>query len=337
MNLTTLESRVQRATQSSVYVTGMPIYAPIKGNVDAAVDLLRQGDVVAFPTETVYGLGADATSDSAVARVFAVKKRPEFNPLIVHVASPENAEPLALLDDRAELLAAALWPGPLTLVLPRRENCPVSRLASAGLETIAIRVPDHRVARTLLAAFDGPLVAPSANGSGQLSPTTAKHVERSLGDEVRIILDGGPCRVGLESTVVGCFDNAVWLLRPGGIENEAIEDLVGLHLREPLPGDMIRAPGQLQSHYAPNLPLRLNATDVAAGEALLAFGPRVPSGAAVTLNLSERGNLQEAAGHLFAMLHELDHPDFDGIAVAPIPNEGLGHAINDRLRRAATR
>jgi len=313
----------------------MPIYAPIKGNVDAAVDLLRQGELVAFPTETVYGLAADATNDLAIAQVFAVKRRPEFNPLIVHIGSPDDAGSLAILDDRAELLAAALWPGPLTLVLPRAASCTISPLASAGLGTIAVRTPDHPVARTLLSAFGGPLVAPSANASGQLSPTAAKHVERSLGDNVRIILDGGPCRVGLESTVVGCFQNAVWLLRPGGIENEAIEDLVGVHLREALPGDSIRAPGQLQSHYAPNLPLRLNATTVAAGEALLAFGPRVPSGAATVQNLSEVANLQEAAAHLFAMLHELDRPDFDGIAVAPIPNTGLGIAINDRLRRAA--
>jgi L-threonylcarbamoyladenylate synthase len=315
----------------------MPIYAPVKSNIEAAVDLLREGDVVAFPTETVYGLGADATNDRAVARLFETKKRPEFNPLIVHIGNPGSAEDLAVLDDRAELLAAALWPGPLTLVLPRREGCPVSRLASAGLSTVALRAPDHRVARTLLTAFGGPLVAPSANMSGQLSPTTAKHVKRSFGNEVRMVLDGGPCRVGLESTVVGCFDNAVWLLRPGGIESEAIEDLVGLRLREPLPGDTVHAPGQLQSHYAPNLPIRLNATEVAAGEALLAFGQRMPRGAATALNLSERGNLQEAAAHLFAMLHELDRPDFDAIAVAPIPNEGLGVAINDRLRRAAAR
>ncbi len=314
----------------------MPIYAPIKTNIDAAVDLLRGGDVVAFPTETVYGLGADATNDDAVARVFAVKRRPRFNPLIVHVAEPEHAGSLAHFDDRAELLAAALWPGALTLVLPRKPDCPVSRLASAGLDTIAVRAPDHRVARTLLTAFGGPLVAPSANVSGQLSPTLAKHVERSFGDTVRMILDGGPCRVGVESTVVGCFDDAVWLLRPGGIEAEAIEDLVGVRLRQPPPGDEVRAPGMLQSHYAPHLPLRLDATSVAAGEALLAFGAKPLAGAAAMQNLSERGNVQEAAANLFAMLHELDRPDFDGIAVMPIPNEGLGEAINDRLRRAAS-
>jgi len=313
----------------------MPIYAPIKANLDAAVDLLRAGDLVAFPTETVYGLGADATNDDAVARIFATKRRPQFNPLIVHVAEPEDAEALGRFDDRAELLAAAIWPGALTLVLPRTPDCPVSRLASAGLDTIAVRAPDHRVARALLTAFGGPLVAPSANVSGQLSPTLAKHVERSFGDAVRMILDGGPCRVGLESTVVGCFDDEVWLLRPGGIEAEAVEDLIGVRLRRPPPGDEIRAPGMLQSHYAPNLPLRLDATTVAAGEALLAFGPKPPNGAAVVLNLSERGNAQEAAGNLFAMLHELDRPDYDGIAVMPIPDSGLGVAINDRLRRAA--
>ena len=313
----------------------MPIYAPIKGNIDAAVDLLQQGEVVAFPTETVYGLGADATNDQAVAKVFAIKRRPEFNPLIAHIGNPDDAESFAVLDDRAELLAAALWPGPLTLVLPRRKSCPISALASAGLGTIALRAPDHRVARTLLSAFGGPLVAPSANVSGQLSPTTAKHVERSFGEGVRMTLDGGPCRVGLESTVIGCFDNAVWLLRPGGIESEAIEDLVGVRLREVTPGDPIQAPGQMGSHYAPNLPIRLNATTVAAGEALLAFGPRVPDGAATVRNLSESANLQEAAANLFAMLHDLDQPDFDGIAAAPIPNQGLGIAINDRLRRAA--
>ena len=335
--MTAFKLRVQRAAHLKTQVTTMPIYAPIKGNVAAAVDLLGQGELVAFPTETVYGLGGDATNDLAVAQVFAVKRRPDFNPLIVHIGSPDDAESLAILDDRAELLAAALWPGPLTLVLPRTADCPISPLASAGLGTIAVRAPDHRVARTLLSAFGRPLVAPSANLSGQLSPTAAKHVERSFGDDVRMILDGGPCRVGLESTVVGCFDNAVWLLRPGGIENEAIEDLVGVRLREAMRGDSIRAPGQLQSHYAPNLPLRLNATTVAAGEALLAFGPHVPSGAATVQNLSEVANLQEAAAHLFAMLHDLDRPDFDGIAVAPIPNMGLGIAINDRLARAAAR
>jgi L-threonylcarbamoyladenylate synthase len=313
----------------------MAIYAPIKANIDAAVELLQAGDLVAFPTETVYGLGADATRDDAVARVFAVKRRPQFNPLIVHVAAPEDAEDLALFDDRAELLAAALWPGPLTLVLPRTSDCPVSRLASAGLPTIAVRAPDHRVARTLLTAFGGPLVAPSANVSGQLSPTLARHVERGLGDSVRMVLDGGPCRVGVESTVVGCFDDEVWLLRPGGIEPAAIEDLIGMRLRLPNPGDEVRAPGMLQSHYAPNLPIRLNATSVAAGEALLAFGSKPLKGAAATLNLSPRGNVTEAAAHLFAMLHDLDHPDYDGIAVMPVPDDGLGVAINDRLRRAA--
>jgi L-threonylcarbamoyladenylate synthase len=313
----------------------MPIYAPIKSNLDAAVAELRAGGLVAFPTETVYGLGADATNDRAVAGVFAAKRRPEFNPLIVHLANPDDAETLAVLDDRAELLAAALWPGPLTLVLPRRDDCPVSRLASAGLGTIALRAPDHRVARALLTAFGGPLVAPSANMSGQLSPTTAKHVEQSFGNTLRMILDGGPCRVGIESTVVGCFDDTVWLLRPGGIEAEAIEDLIGVRLRRPAPDDTVRAPGMLQSHYAPQLPLRLNATSVAAGEALLAFGPKPLSGAATILNLSEQSNLQHAAARLFAMLHDLDRPDYDGIAVMPVPDEGLGAAINDRLRRAA--
>lgn len=313
----------------------MPIYVPIKDNVDAAVGLLGQGELVAFPTETVYGLAADATNDRAVAKVFAAKQRPEFNPLIVHIDHPDDAQSLAILDDRAELLAATLWPGPLTLVLPRTDDCSVSTLASAGLGTIAVRAPDHQVAQTLISNFGGPLVAPSANISGQLSPTAAKHVEASFGNDVHMILDGGPCRVGLESTVIGCFENEVWLLRPGGIENEAIEDLVRVRLRETMPDDSIRSPGRLQNHYAPKLPLRLNATTVSAGEALLAFGPHIPSGAAIVQNLSQAANLQEAAAHLFSMLHQLDHPDFDGIAVAPIPKKGLGIAINDRLARAA--
>jgi len=301
--------------------------------------LLAEGWLVAFPTETVYGLGADARDDRAIAAVFAAKGRPRFNPLIVHVAVAADIRPLVAVDARAAAAIARFWPGPLTLVLPRRPDSPVSLLASAGLDSLAVRQPDHPVALALIAAAGRPLAAPSANRSGAISPTTAAHVAHSLagsgrgdGGRMAMILDGGRCRVGVESTVLDLTGARPRLLRPGGVTAEALAELLGdmeaapqLHSTQP------KAPGMLESHYAPALPVRLNARSAAPGEALLGFGPAPDA----SLNLSAAGDLEEAAANLFAMLRELDRPGFVAIAVMPIPAEGLGRAINDRLRRAA--
>jgi len=295
-----------------------------------AAALIRNGAPVAFPTETVYGLGADATSDEAVAAVFEAKDRPRFNPLIVHCRDAATAARLAVFDKRARKLADAFWPGPLTLVLPRRAEPGLSLLVSAGLDTVAVRVPDHAVAQALLDAADRPLAAPSANASGAVSPTTAEHVAASLGDRVALVLDGGPCPVGVESTVIDLSGPDMVLLRPGGIEREAIEASTG-----PVASSddgPIRSPGMLERHYAPAIPLRMDADAARTGEALLGFGPEAPPGVP---NLSPRGEVREAAANLFALLRALDRPEHAGIAVMPMPESGLGAAINDRLRRAA--
>jgi L-threonylcarbamoyladenylate synthase len=306
-------------------------------DLNEAAQLLRAGKVVAFPTETVYGLGGDATNDRAVAAIFAAKGRPRFNPLIVHVANAGEAEQLARFDDRARRLAEQFWPGPLSLVLPRRAECPVSLLASAGLATIALRVPAHDLALALIRAAGRPLAAPSANRSGRISPTSAEHVASELDGVIGAILDGGPCRVGVESTVIDLASPKVRLLRPGGIPVDAIEAAIGPVARVTEGGTAPASPGMLASHYAPSLPLRLDARSVAPGEALLAFGPDAPAGAARTMFLSRSGDLVEAAANLFAALRALDGPEFSAIAVMPIPEDGLGLAINDRLRRAAFR
>ena len=298
--------------------------------VEEAARSIRAGRLVAFPTETVYGLGADATDDRAVAAVFEAKGRPRFNPLIVHVADRETAEALAVFDDRARRLAGRFWPGPLTLVLPRAPDSPVSWLASAGLDTLALRWPAHPLAEALIRAAGRPLVGPSANRSGRLSPTTAAHATAELGDRVTTVLDGGQCRFGLESTVVALGDGTPVLLRPGALEAEAIESEVGA-LAEPAlsAGDEPRpAPGMLLRHYAPDSPLRMEAASARPGEAMLGF-----STVDGDLNLSPSGDVAEAAANLFAMLRRLDGGV--GIAVAPIPERSLGRAINDRLRRAA--
>lgn len=300
----------------------------------AAAELLRSGGLVAFPTETVYGLGADATDDRAVAAIFEAKGRPRFNPLIVHVRDLAAAAREAVADKRASDLAAAFWPGPLTLVLPRRADSRISLLCSAGLDSLALRVPSHPVGRDLLEACGLPLAAPSANVSGKVSPTTAAHVAESLGARVPLILDGGPCPIGLESTVLDLTGETPMLLRPGGVTAEELVDVVGA-LGTASSDAGIKSPGQLESHYAPGLPLRLEARSVTADEALLAFGPRPLEGAAATENLSDRGDLAEAAARLFAALRRLDRPGLAAIAVMPIPQRGLGVAINDRLRRAA--
>lgn len=293
-----------------------------------AVAILREGRLVAFPTETVYGLGGDAKSDLAVARIFAAKGRPRFNPLIAHVSDPDMARSLAVFDDRAEALAARFWPGPLTMVLPMRE-AGLSPLVTAELPTVALRLPAHPLARALISAFGGPLAAPSANPSGRVSPTRAAHVVDGLSGRIAAVIDGGPCAVGVESTILGLFDR-VEMLRPGGVAAEEIEALIG-PLATGGHGPKPNAPGQLASHYAPNAPVRLNAADPRPGEVRLGFGP-----GACDLNLSASGDLVEAAANLFHLLREADRIAHGRpIAVAPIPETGLGRAINDRLRRAA--
>lgn len=305
--------------------------------VRRAAAVLRSGGLVAFPTETVYGLGADATDDRAVAAIFEAKARPRFNPLIVHVADPSAGSTIAEWSDLADRLAARFWPGPLTLILRRRTESGISKLVSPGSRTIALRTPAHPLAAALLREADFPIAAPSANRSGRISPTTADHVRQDLKDRVNMILDGGACPVGVESTVLDITGDRPALLRPGGIARTEIEAVVGTSLASPGPvadGDL-RSPGQLESHYAPRHRLRLNALDVAADEALLAFGPRPLEGARITANLSRSGDLTEAAANLFSMLHDLDREDIAGIAAMPIPSIGLGEAICDRLRRAA--
>ncbi|MPZ11086.1 MAG: threonylcarbamoyl-AMP synthase [Kiloniellaceae bacterium] len=305
-----------------------------------AAALLRGGGLVAFPTETVYGLGADATSDAAVAGIFAAKDRPQFNPLIVHFTDAEAAEAEVVFDDRARQVAAALWPGPLTLVLPRRADSRLSLLCSAGLASQAVRVPAHPIAQRLLREAGLPLAAPSANASGRISPTEAAHVVASLGARVPLILDGGPCAVGLESTVLDLSGPQAVILRPGAVTSQDLTPSAGSVLEVVAAAEAgdsggLKGPGMMASHYAPGHPVRLEATEVAANEALLAFGPEVPVGAAETLNLSPSGELREAAAHLFAYLHRLDSLPVRAIAVMPVPTSGLGAAINDRLRRAA--
>jgi L-threonylcarbamoyladenylate synthase len=295
--------------------------------------LLRAGRLVAFPTETVYGLGGDATNERAVAEIFAAKRRPRFNPLIVHVPGLMEAEALAHFNAAAQRAAERFWPGPLSLVLPRRESCSLSLLASAGLDTVAIRSPAHPVAQALLRETGRPIAAPSANRSGRVSPTEAAHVADELGEQVALILDGGPTPVGIESTVLDLSAEPPALLRPGAATLEELTELLGPIVRPA--GGAPKSPGMLRSHYAPTLPVRLNATCSHPGEALLAFGPNAPSDFNEVLWLSRSGDLAEAAANLFAMLRHLDRPCFTGIAVMPIPGRGLGRAINDRLCRAA--
>jgi L-threonylcarbamoyladenylate synthase len=303
-----------------------------------AARVLRAGGLVAFPTETVYGLGVDAANAFAVAKLYAAKGRPSFNPLIAHVLDASAARALGRFDHNAERLAA-FWPGPLTLVLPKSKTCQVTDLATAGLDTIAVRVPSHPVARELLAAVPGPIVAPSANRSGHVSPTTAAHVREDLGGRIDFILDGGSASVGLESTIVACIDAQPLLLRAGGLPRAEIERALGRPLAggetaAVEAGEAPIAPGMLSSHYAPRARLRLDATSVAADEALLAFGEPL-RGAARMLNLSASGDLVEAAANLFSHLRALDATGIHSIAVMPIPQHGLGEAVNDRLARAA--
>jgi L-threonylcarbamoyladenylate synthase len=309
--------------------------------VAAAARALAEGGLVAFPTETVYGLGADATNAAAIARLYQAKGRPAFNPLIAHVGDLAAARAIGRFDQTALDLAEAFWPGPLTLVLPRAAGCTVAELATAGLETIAIRIPSHPLARAILRAFARPVVAPSANLSGHVSPTSAAHVQSDLEGRIDLIVDGGPVEVGVESTIIGCLDQPM-LLRPGGLPREDIERALRRPLVQP-PADIDSdnaqplAPGMLASHYAPRTRVRLNASSVEAGEALLAFGTPAngADNVAAVMNLSPRGDLDEAAANLFGYLRALDATGATAIAVMAIPEEGLGEAINDRLRRAA--
>jgi len=317
--------------------------------IASAATLLRRGGLVAFPTETVYGLGADARSALAVAGIYAAKARPRFNPLIAHVESLEAAEAKGRFGPDALALARAFWPGPLTLVVPAAPGCTVCDLARAGLDSVALRVPSHPVARALLAAAGMPVAAPSANRSGRISPTTADHVRQDLDGRIDAVLDGGPTAVGVESTIVACLDAPV-LLRPGGVTRQAIEAVLGRRLAEPRSEGPTVAPGMLPSHYAPHAAVRLDTVALAPGEAALDFGGRLArsgqpaglarqagQGAGPRLDLSPRADLTEAAANLFGFLRRLD--DALGgsgcIAVAPIPREGLGEAIQDRLVRAA--
>lgn len=293
-----------------------------------AAELLSSGQLVAFPTETVYGLGADARDGDAVARVYAAKGRPSFNPLIAHLADADLARSYVQWSDMAEILATAFWPGPLTLVLPLKPGHGLSTLVTAGLDTVALRVPAHPAACTLLGTFGGPVAAPSANPSGRISPTTAAHVMAGLAGRIAAVLDDGPCDVGLESTIIGLAGPAPSLLRAGGLPQEAVEAALGVPLSI-ASGAKVSAPGQLASHYAPRARVRLNATSAQAKEVMLGFGP-----VDGVLNLSRSGDLVEAASHLFDHLHQLDAMERP-IAVAPVPDHGLGRAINDRLRRAA--
>ena len=307
-----------------------------------AVRLLAAGSLVAFPTETVYGVGADATNGQAVARIYEVKGRPTFNPLIAPVIDLEAARALGRFSADAMRLAEAFWPGPLTLVLPQTAGCPVADLAAAGLDSIAVRVPSHVIARAILGAFGKPVVAPSANRSGHVSPTTAAHVLADLGGRIELIVDGGSTPMGVESTVIACLDEPV-MLRPGGLTREAVERTLAKPLARPEPkvvsaDEAPLAPGMLVSHYAPRTPLRLDAVAVEAGEALLAFGPKLADRherAVRVLNLSQRGDLIEAAANLFSHLRALDSAGAKTIAAMPISHDGVGEAINDRLARAA--
>ncbi len=322
-------------TKTSLPKGTVPADAAGIGN---AIEVLRNGGLVAFPTETVYGLGADARDERAVARIFAAKGRPSFNPLIVHVKSTEAVLEHAEMDERAHLLARHFWPGALTLVLKRRDDTTLSKLVSAGLDSVAMRVPDHNVSNQLLGVSEIPLAAPSANRSGKISPTQAHHVSDSLGQNVDLILDGGPTEIGVESTILDLSDSTkVTLLRPGGVSAEEIEAVLDSPLAtteaadDGLGNQPRLAPGLLKSHYAPSASVRLNATEAEPGELLIGFGEIEGTG----MTLSATGDLLEAAANLFSMLHRADTEGHVGIAVAPIPHSGLGLAINDRLKRAS--
>lgn len=313
----------------------MPVEPASQSTIQRAAKALAEGGVVAFPTETVYGLGADATNADAVLRVYEMKGRPSFNPLIAHVSDHAEAEKHGEFNEPANILADALWPGPLTIVLRRRAESGICDLVSAGLDTIGLRVPANETARELLRAAGCPVAAPSANKAGHVSPTTAAHVFSDLGEEPDFILDAGQTTVGLESTIVDLSGPEPLLLRPGGIPREDIEKILEMKLGDAEASARPSSPGQMASHYAPRAQLRMEASSIEPGEALLAFGPDQPLTEGPLINLSPDGDIREAAIRLFGALRELDGSECNGIAVMPIPDEGLGEAINDRLRRAA--
>ena len=307
----------------------------INEGYERAADILRSGGIVAVPTETVYGLAADATNAEAVTSIYTAKGRPSFNPLICHVSGLEMAQRFGTFDELAERLAQRFWPGPLTIVVPLKADTGIADAVSAGLPTIALRQP-HGVMAKLAGTLDVPLAAPSANSSGRISPTEAQHVVNDLGNKVALVLDGGACEVGLESTIVKVSDGNVVLLREGGLTVEELETFLGAPIRKTVANAKVEAPGQLLAHYAPSLPIKLNATEAKEEEALLAFGHQ-DAEHPIMLNLSDEGDLEEAAHNLFSMMQELDKSGAKGIAVQSIPDTGLGAAINDRLKRAAHR
>ncbi len=327
----------------------MRILTPNAENIEEAATTIKNGGLIGMPTETVYGLAANACDSAAIAKIFEAKGRPAFNPLISHFADAKDIEAYAIMDARAKALATAFWPAPLTMILPKREGTKLSDLVTAGLDTIAVRVPANLTARQLIKAANVPLAAPSANKSGTLSPTSPKHVADSLGEAVDIILADGSCQIGLESTVIDLSTDKAYILRPGAITAEDIAHVLGnkISYAHPDTNAEIKSPGQLLKHYAPNTPVRLNAIDLEEGEALLAFGSDKFMGVKTSnmpahqlpqtqrCNLSETSDLHEAAANLFAMLKELDRPEHSAIAVMSIPDTGLGIAINDRLKRAA--
>ncbi len=314
----------------------MPQLKATPQNIAKAAAAIRIGEIVALPTETVYGLGADATNAAAVVKIFAAKRRPQFNPLIVHVTSITAAKDIAEFTTAAHSLAQVFWPGPMTLVLPLKPNSRIPAITVAGLATIAMRMPSHPVARQLIDVAGCPIAAPSANISGRVSPTTAEHVTADFGDKVAIVLDAGPAPHGLESTIIDATGETPAILRYGSVTEEQIEAVAGpikdVALKETAKP---AAPGQLTSHYAPECAVRLDATHIEPGEALLAFGPNTPCHDGLTINLSPKGDLVEAAARLFAALRSLDAAGPCRIAVMPIPDHGIGAAINDRLKRAA--
>lgn len=310
------------------------IFPATEETIEKAAKALQTRGLIVIPTETVYGIAGAAGDDKAIAKIFAAKNRPEFNPLIIHIASVEQARKIAVFDDRAEKLAAAFWPGPLTLVLPRKKDGSISLLATAGLDTIALRLPRHETARKLIQKA-GPLAAPSANPSGFLSPTRASDIRPEIQSAAEMVIDGGAADVGLESTVVDLTAPTAHVLRLGGFDPAKLQDILGIVEISDGAGEKPKSPGQLLKHYAPKTPLRLGADNPRAGEALLAFGKNVPSGFSIVLNLSPSGNLEEAAGNLFRYLHDLDRKGVSSIAAMQVPESGLGLAINDRLRRAA--
>ncbi|MBL42629.1 MAG: threonylcarbamoyl-AMP synthase [Rhodospirillaceae bacterium] len=312
----------------------MNIYKPTKKTLALAVNKLKKAKLVVFPTETVYGLGGDATSESAILKIYTLKKRPRFNPLIIHCSSQEDAMKIGKFDNLSIKLANNFWPGPLTIVLPSKKSSQVSKLATSGLQTVALRIPRNKFAIELIKLFGKPIAAPSANPSGKLSPTCAEHVQQKLGKKIDLIIDDGNALKGIESTVISIINNKVYLLRPGAITNEEIEEVLGKKL---LINSFEKnlSPGMLKNHYATTKPLRINAKRVFSDEALLSFGNKTPKGAFKTLNLSKNGNLNEAAQNLFSMLHKLEKLKVRKIAVSSIPDTGLGKAINDRLKRAS--